>query len=62
MSYRVEEDSKEKKFKVIEKNTEIVLYKSECSKDARSMCRSLNLGSGFNGLSPRFFSLECRPK
>jgi len=57
MSYRVERDSTENKFKVIEKDTEVILYKSYSKADARSICRSLNLGSAFNGLTPKFFSV-----
>ncbi len=57
MSYRVEKNSTENEFRVIEKDTEVILYKSHSKVDARSICRSLNLGSGFNGLTPKFFSL-----
>lgn len=54
MSYRVEQNKKD--FDVVEKDTELVVYTTESSKVARSMCRSLNLGSGFNGFTPTFFA------
>ena len=54
MSYRVENNNN--KYDIVEKDTELVVYTLTDSKDARSMCRSLNLGSGFNGFTPTFFT------
>ena len=54
MSYRVERIPN-KKYLVIEKNTGHTVYETKTEKEARQMCRSLNLGSGFDGLTPEFF-------
>lgn len=37
-----------------ESDTEIILERKE--KEARDICRKLNLGSGFNGFTPHFFA------
>ena len=58
MSYRVVED--EKTNNIVEKETELVIAKIRSSREARKMCRSLNLGSGFNGYTPVFFTLEYK--
>ena len=49
MSYRVIQD------KVVEKGTDLVVYRSDVVEDATSICRTLNLGGGFNGFTPTFF-------
>lgn len=60
MSYRVEEVvlNKRKVFKVIEKDTNLELFETASNRDARRMCRSLNLGAGFNGYTPSFFTTK----
>ena len=60
MSYRVEEVvlNKKKVFKVIEKDTNLELFETTSNRDARGMCRSLNLGAGFNGYTPSFFAAK----
>lgn len=52
MSYKVEQN------KVVEKNTNLVVYKSDIADNVTSVCRSLNLGGGFNGFTPPFFCNE----
>jgi hypothetical protein len=54
MSYSVVK--KDNSFNIFEKEseTEIVLERSE--KEARDICRKLNLGSGFHGFTPHFFA------
>lgn len=54
MSYSVKSNNED--FDVVEKDTGLVVYRTESSRTARSMCRSLNLGSGFNGFTPIFFA------
>ena len=49
MSYRVIRN------KVIEKQTDLVVYKSDIVEDVTRVCRTLNLGGGFNGFTPSFF-------
>ena len=55
MTYQVHQ--KNKKFVVIEKDTGIEVFRNKKEKDSRNMCRSLNLGSGFAGSTPTFFTL-----
>jgi hypothetical protein len=52
MSYRVIQD------KVVEKGTDLVVYRSDVVEDVTSVCRTLNLGGGFNGFTPSFFCEE----
>ena len=60
MSYRVEEVvlNKKKVFRVIEKDTNLELFETTSNRDARRVCRSLNLGSGFAGYTPSFFATK----
>lgn len=53
MSYRVEQDQNNHLIK--EKATEYTVASFKSSREARRICRGLNLGSGFNGLTPAFF-------
>lgn len=53
MSYRVEQEKNQHLIK--EKATEYTVASFKSSREARRVCRSLNLGSGFNGLTPAFF-------
>ena len=53
MSYRVEHVNNQHIIK--EKATEQTVASYSSSKEARNVCRSLNLGSGFDGLTPAFF-------
>jgi hypothetical protein len=43
-------------FTVIEKETGLFLKSSAQEKEIRELCRKLNLGMGFNGLTPAFFA------
>lgn len=45
---------------IVEKATKLTVGIYECQKEARAVCRGLNLGSGFNGLTPAFFCLGIR--
>jgi hypothetical protein len=61
MSYRVMEENFW--YDIVEKSTEFVVCRVEKrnrkSKDiARTVCRKLNLGSGFDGSTPEFFSVK----
>ena len=60
MSYRVRKYKNS--FKVIEKDTDLVLIKTSSEKEARDMCRALNLGSGFQGFTPTFFVNQFKQK
>ena len=42
-------------YQIIEKDSELVVQETPDQTFARSRCRSLNLGSGFNGFTPEFF-------
>jgi hypothetical protein len=52
MSYKVIGDS------IVEKGTDLVVYKTSVIEEAMRLCRSLNLGAGFNGFTPSFFCLK----
>lgn len=43
-------------FDIIEKDTDIVIDIKSTERNARDICRKLNLGSGFNGNTPSFFA------
>lgn len=58
MTYTVRKT--DKKFEVIEKDTELTVFNSRQEKIARSLCRSLNLGSGFAGFTPSFFCFKYK--
>lgn len=53
MSYYIKEENS--LYKIIEKDSELVIQETKDKTFARSRCRSLNLGSGFNGFTPPFF-------
>ena len=54
MSYYVKKNKNT--FTVIEKETGLFLKSSDQEKEIRELCRKLNLGMGFNGLTPAFFA------
>lgn len=54
VSYRVE--SKDGHYQIVEKDNELVVMQLDTYKEARALCRSLNLGSGFDGFTPLFFT------
>lgn len=56
MSYYIKEENS--LFKIVEKNSELVVQETKDRAFARSRCRSLNLGSGFNGFTPEFFCIK----
>lgn len=60
MTYRVQQNEKE--YNIIEKDTDLNVYQTVKESGAREMCRSLNLGSGFNGYTPVFFTQEFKQK
>lgn len=56
MSYRINEKSGS--YEIIEKGSELVIA-ARAEKDvAVKLCRSLNLGAGFDGFTPTFFTLK----
>jgi len=60
MTYRVQQigDS----YSIIEKDTELDIFQVCKEREARELCRSLNLGSGFNGYTPFFFTQGFKQK
>ncbi len=54
MSYRVLET--ETGYVIMEKETDIAIELSVKEKEAKDLCRKLNLGSGFAGWTPTFFA------
>jgi len=60
MSYRVSKVKNESKFNIIEKGSELIVHTIDDEKEARKMCRSLNLGAGFNGFTPPFFTVRTK--
>ena len=45
-------------YKIVEKDTDLEIYETVSYDKTRNMCRSLNLGSGFQGWTPSFFSTK----
>ena len=56
MSYTVKETLGT--FDIIEKDTNVKIVLKTDEKIAKSVCRKLNLGAGFNGWTPLFFSIK----
>jgi hypothetical protein len=56
--YHVEE--KDGASLIIEQGTDQTVFVCGCADSARSLCRSMNLGSGFNGFTPHFFTIGYR--
>ena len=54
MSYRIVENKNG--YDIMEKETDIVIELSVKEKEAKDLCRKLNLGSGFAGWTPTFFA------
>lgn len=59
MSYRVERNNN--RHDVIESETEVVVNSYSNNREARRVCRGLNLGAGFDGHTPKFFSEKFKP-
>lgn len=55
MGYRVNENKS--LFEIVEKGSELVITTRKDKGEAIKLCRSLNLGSGFDGFTPPFFAL-----
>lgn len=53
MTYYIKEENS--LYKIVEKDSELVVQETADRAFARSRCRALNLGSGFNGFTPPFF-------
>jgi len=60
MTYRVQQT--DNSYNIIEKDTELNIFQTHRERDARELCRSLNLGSGFNGYTPFFFTQGFKQK
>ncbi len=56
MGYRVNDNKG--LFEIIEKGSELIVAKNAEKDVATKLCRSLNLGSGFDGFTPTFFTLK----
>lgn len=54
MSYSVKQG--ESGYNIVEKDTDVVIVLERSESEARALCRKMNLGSGFNGWTPPFFS------
>lgn len=60
MSYKVRK--RKGKNDIIEKDTNMVIHSSTDYNESRNICRSLNLGAGFQGFTPSFFTLDYDTK
>ena len=47
---------KPNKYNIMENETGNVIVIEDNEKNIKTICRKLNLGSGFNGFTPQFFS------
>lgn len=54
MSYSVKKQKD--KFTILEKESNIFIELNSSEKEVRDICRKLNLGAGFCGWTPTFFS------
>ncbi len=54
MSYRLVKT--ELGYDILEKETDLIIELKRNEKDAKDLCRKLNLGSGFSGWTPSFFA------
>jgi hypothetical protein len=45
-------------FEIIERGSDLVVASRKSNEEARKLARSLNLGAGFNGFTPPFFTLK----
>ena len=43
-------------YNIVEKDTDLTIELERTEKEARYLCRKMNLGSGFNGWTPTFFT------
>ena len=50
------------KWGILELGTDMFVYYGVKEKDIRDMTRSLNLGAGFNGFTPSFFTEQFKHK
>jgi hypothetical protein len=55
MSYSLQKNDQDT-YDVYEKNTDVLIQLNAKEEDAKTLCRKLNLGSGFNGWTPTFFA------
>lgn len=60
MTYRVQKEQGQ--YHIIEKDTDLVIRQVKEESRAREICRTLNLGAGFNGFTPAFFAQEFKQK
>jgi hypothetical protein len=58
MSYTVKEMNG--KYNILEKNSDTIIELETSEKNARDLCRKLNLGSGFNGWTPAFVAEKMK--
>jgi len=58
MSYAVKEFNG--KYNILEKASETVIELETNEKNARDLCRKLNLGAGFNGWTPTFVAEKMK--
>jgi hypothetical protein len=56
MGYKMNE--KDGLFEIVEKGSELVVAVRKGKEDATKLTRSLNLGAGFDGFTPTFFTLK----
>lgn len=61
MSYSVVKNGKST-YDVVENDTDTLIRLSMSEKEVRGVCRKLNLGSGFAGYTPSFFSQKTLTK
>lgn len=60
MSYSVVKNKSKPTFDIIEKETDLTMKLNLDEKEARKVCRKLNLGGGFNGFTPTFFTEDFK--
>jgi hypothetical protein len=54
MNYKVNHNGK--RYEVVETKSDLIIESYRIEREARRVCRLLNLGYGFDGHTPKFFS------
>lgn len=61
MSYVVKNEGiSDQAWNIVEKDTGLSIWEETTKEAAKRICRQLNLGAGFNGFTPEFFTYEYK--
>jgi hypothetical protein len=60
MSYKTEFNQETNMYNILETNSGVIIQVNKTQPELKTLCRKLNLGSGFNGWTPLFFSNQYK--